>query len=208
MTRAWTGAQLGIAYALLEVALWTEGSAQKTWSGVAAVWILLAVLMQRRPGERLGVGWQGLRPSLWVIPVGAAAAGVVVAVAWRVGSLHVLWSPQPVAHALLYIVWATVQQFILQSFFFVNLEELLGDGRKALLGSALLFSAAHIPNPVLVSSTFVVALFFIAVFRRYRNIYPLGVAHGLLGLALAVSVPDALLRHMRVGIAYLHFPAR
>jgi membrane protease YdiL (CAAX protease family) len=208
MARAWTGAQIGIAYALLEAALWTEGSAQKTCSGVAAVWILLAVLMQRRPAEQLGVGRQGLRQSLWVIPVGAAAAAMAVAVAWGVGSLHVLWSPKPVAHALLYVVWATVQQFILQSFFFVNLEELLGEGRKALLASALLFSAAHIPNPVLVGSTFVAALFLTAVFRRYRNIYPLGVAHGLLGLALAVSAPDALLRHMRVGIAYLHFPMR
>jgi hypothetical protein len=39
----------------------------------------------------------------------------------------------------------------------------------------------------------------------HRNLYPLAVAHALIGLALAVSVPDSIQRHMRVGLGYLHY---
>jgi membrane protease YdiL (CAAX protease family) len=97
-----------------------------------------------------------------------------------------------------------VQQFILQSFFFIRLESLL-DARRAVWAAAVLFSAAHIPNPVLTVGTFLGALFFCETFRRYRTIYPLGIVHAAWGLALAESVPESLLRHMRVGIAYIHF---
>jgi hypothetical protein len=49
-------------------------------------------------------------------------------------------------------------------------------------------------------------LIFAELFRRYRNIYWLGLAHALLGIAVAVSVPDALHHQMRVGVAYMHYP--
>jgi membrane protease YdiL (CAAX protease family) len=69
----------------------------------------------------------------------------------------------------------------------------------------VLFSAAHLPNLVLVAATVVAAVFFVSVFQRWRNIYPLAIAHAMLGLSLAASVPDPVLRHMRVGIGFLHF---
>jgi membrane protease YdiL (CAAX protease family) len=90
----------------------------------------------------------------------------------------------------------------------VNLEDLLGDSQRALWCTTALFFLAHVPNPVLMAGTLAAALFFVSLFRRYRNIYPLGIAHALLGLSLAVTVPDAWLRHMRVGISYWHFIAR
>ena len=72
-----------------------------------------------------------------------------------------------------------------------------------MLGAALLFSAAHIPNPWLVPATLLGGLVFCELFRRYRNLYPLGAAHALLGLAIAEALSVVLLRHMRVGIGYL-----
>jgi len=96
------------------------------------------------------------------------------------------------------------QQFILQSFFYVRLESALG-GQHAVLAATVLFAAAHLPNLVLTAGTFVAALFFCEMFRRYRSIYPLGLVHAALGLALAESIPDHLIHHLRVGIGYLHF---
>ncbi len=84
------------------------------------------------------------------------------------------------------------------------LESVLGSGR-AVLATAFLFSAAHIPSPVLTIATLLGALFFCEMFRRYRSIYPLGIVHAMLGLAMAASFPDTLLLHMRVGLGYLHF---
>jgi hypothetical protein len=43
------------------------------------------------------------------------------------------------------------------------------------------------------------------MFRRYRSIYPIGIVHAVLGLTVAVTMPDSLLHHMRVGIGYLRY---
>jgi membrane protease YdiL (CAAX protease family) len=67
-----------------------------------------------------------------------------------------------------------------------------------------LFCIAHIPNPVLMLATLGMGLFWAELFRRYRNIYPLSVAHAILGLSLSVTIPEPVTHHMRVGIAYWH----
>jgi hypothetical protein len=46
------------------------------------------------------------------------------------------------------------------------------------------------------------------LFLRYRNIYALGIAHGILGLCVAVIVPDSIQHHMRVGIGYYRYHPR
>ena len=69
--------------------------------------------------------------------------------------------------------------------------------------AATLFSAAHLPSPILTTFTLVGGLFFCEMFRRYRSIYPIGIVHAVLGLTIAVTMPDSLLHNMRVGIGYL-----
>ena len=73
--------------------------------------------------------------------------------------------------------------------------------------AALLFAAAHLPNLVLTAATLVWGAVSCLLFHRYRNLYVLGLAQGLLGLCFAVCVPDALHHHMRVGLGYLHYQA-
>jgi membrane protease YdiL (CAAX protease family) len=106
--------------------------------------------------------------------------------------------------ALLNAVWSVLQEFILQSFFFLQLESLLG-GRRAVWAAALLFGAVHLPSPVLTVGAFLGGLFFCEMFRRYRSLVPVGLAHAMLGLTIAASFPDSMLHHMRVGEAYLSF---
>jgi hypothetical protein len=48
-------------------------------------------------------------------------------------------------------------------------------------------------------------LFFCEMFRRYRSIYPIGIMHAVLGLTIAVTMPESLLHNMRVGIGYLRY---
>jgi len=103
-----------------------------------------------------------------------------------------------------YVIWAVAQQFLLQSFFFLRAESQFG-GRWAVWASTLLFTVAHFPNMVLIGLTFFGALFFTEVFRRYRSIYPLGIVHALLGVAIAYSFPDSVMHHMRVGLSYWQF---
>jgi len=193
------------AYALLELALWSEGSARIAWSLVAAAWIAGATLAHRPRLRQLGLGREGWRESAWTAGVGLFAAAIIVGCGWWRGTLHVLSGSGPVlAHSAAYVVWSLVQQFMMQSFFFLRLERLVG-ARRAVVATALLFGAAHVPSPVLTLATLVGGLLFTAAFRRWRNIYPLAVAHAAVGLALATSVSDGVLRHMRVGIGYVHF---
>jgi membrane protease YdiL (CAAX protease family) len=110
-------------------------------------------------------------------------------------SLHLPWQ---------YVVWALIQEFILQSFFFTRCEELFG-GKMAVWVAATLFAIAHLPSPILTTFTLLGGLFFCEMFRRYRSIYPIGIVHAVLGLTIAVTVPDSLLHHMRVGIGYLRY---
>ena len=112
---------------------------------------------------------------------------------------------RPALHALLYGGWALGQQFLLQSFFFLRLEYILGYGRKALWTASSLFFVAHLPNPVLLAIAAVAAPISIELFRRYRNIYSLAIAHAFVGLALAVALPDRLTHQMKVGLAYLYW---
>jgi membrane protease YdiL (CAAX protease family) len=110
--------------------------------------------------------------------------------------------PVPWRRAWQYAIWAMQQEFILQSYFYLRLESLLGS-RRGVLGAALLFSVAHLPSPVLTLLSFIGGLLFCEMFRRYRNIFPLGLVHAVLGLTIAASLPDSLLHHMRVGLGYL-----
>ncbi len=209
MDRTWGWIQLGVAYGLLEASLWTQGDEQRIYALAATLWIVLATVVSRRSARELGLGASGFVKALIAIPIAAAAAAIIILIGWQTGTLRELYGVRPpLWHSSGYAIWALMQQFILNSFFFVNLEDLLGSGARALWAAVALFCFAHIPNPVLMAGTFVAALFFVSLFRRYRNIYPLGIAHAMLGLALAVTVPDAWIRHMRVGISYLHFVVR
>ena len=124
------------------------------------------------------------------------------------GTLH----PYPLHRTLVavatgYLFWTFQQQFMLQSFFFLRLERLLGS-RKAVWAAAGLFAVAHVPNPVLVPATLAAGLAFCELFRRCRNIYTLAIAQAILGMCLAAAVPDALHHHMHVGIGYLGWVSR
>jgi hypothetical protein len=64
---------------------------------------------------------------------------------------------------------------------------------------------AHLPNLVLTAATLIWGAVSSVMFLRYRNLYILGLTQGLLGLCLAVCVPDVLIHHMRVGLGYLDY---
>ena len=202
----WPWTRLLIAYALLEWALWTSDRGIQQIASLAFItWVIITTIAGRRKMRDLGLGIRGFRGASIAIPIALLAAVLILFTSWSAGALRPLYGSRPVAHALGYTLWATIQEFILNSYFFLTLEEILPRSRDAAIGAVFLFAFAHIPNPVLVAGTLLLSAFSVALFRRYRNIYPLGIAHAILGLSLALAVPDALLRHMRVGIGYYHF---
>jgi len=198
-------AQIALGFALIELALWAPiGLPTALLSLAALAWVFIFSIAGEFSASAMGLGRPQLRGSLWMIAIALALAGSIAF------SSRLLASGEPSLHrmefgaASLYALWALVQQFLLQSFFFVRLERLL-DGKRAVVAAALLFAAAHIPNLLLTLFSFLGGLFFCQMFRRYRNVYVLGFAHAVLGLTLAASFSDARLHHMLVGMGYMLF---
>ena len=119
------------------------------------------------------------------------------------GTFHTLYAPD-LAHVGGYLLWTLYQQFLLQDFFLTRLSSVLSSN-VAISVAAVLFALAHLPNIPLVLATLVWGAVSCALFRRYRNLYVLGLAQGLLGLCFAVCIPDVWLHHMRVGLGFLRY---
>ena len=204
----WAG--IVIVFLFVELALWAPTlTIRNRWSAIAAITILVIILIDLVTGRsspgRLGVGLPKMSVAGLVVGIGFTTAAFILVLARLAGSpipansywadWHSVWG---------YAIWALLQEFILQSFFFNRFEELYGSSTAVWMASTL-FAAAHLPNPILTTFTFIGALFFCEVFRRYRSIYPLAIVHAMLGPAIALTVPDSLLHHMRVGIGYLRY---
>ena len=193
-------------YAALECALWTAGTVQGLFIVLTVALSVWWTFSGRYPWRELGLDPAAIRRGWWIAPVGAVVATLILLAAWR---WHTLRPPAggmvACVGVALSLIWAFAQQFLAQSFFFLRFEHLLGSGRRAVAATALLFSSAHIPNPVLVPVTLAGGLILSELFRRNRTLYLLAVAHALVALALAISVPETVLHDMRVGIGYLQY---
>ena len=204
--RVWSVIQIVAMLVTMEGALWTQGPTQVRWYLAALAVLVICVLFSHPRVRELGVGLRGIRDSAWTILLAASLCGIAILVAAKMGTLTLLYGSKPVYwHSIFYAIWALEQQFILNSFFYKRFESLMGDTAIAVVVTATLFALVHIPNPVLVPATFVGGLFFVAVFRRWRNIYPLAIAHAMFGLTLAITIPDRWLHHMRVGLGFFRF---
>src|ERR1700730_6048020 len=198
--------QLIVAYVSMEFALWSSQLASRNkWVLITAITILVFVLLDRPSLRRMGLGLPTRLGASMVLAgsfAGAIFLGLVVR--WAGGQIPVnpMWPSLRLTGQ--YVGWALIQEFMLQSFFFTRSEELFGSS-AAVWVAATLFASAHLPSPILTAFTLAGGLFFCEMFRRYRSIYPIGMVHGLLGITIALTMPDSLLHHMRVGIGYLRY---
>lgn len=198
-----TLAELILGFLAIDAVLWLPTHEQLIFGPIALLAPLLLVLW-RRPGlDELGLGWRGFAASLWILPAAVVSTIVGVEAAKYAGTFHTLYAPD-FSHVGGYLLWTLYQQFLLQDFFMPRLSSVLSS--NAAIGiAAALFALAHLPNIPLVLATLVWGAVSCALFRRYRNVYVLGLAQGLLGLCFAVCVPDVWLHHMRVGLGYLRY---
>lgn len=196
--------ELILGYGMVVGIIWTPEHLQRFLSPVALVFTLSVVLARRQSRDELGLGRRGLIPSLWILPAAIALAALSTSVAARVGTLHPLYKAD-FAHVSGYVLWTIYQQFLLQDYFMDRLLRLLSNEAAAVTLAGTLFAAAHLPNLVLTAATLVWGILSCALFRRYHNLWALGLAQGLLGLCFAICVPDALHHHLRVGSGYLRY---
>jgi membrane protease YdiL (CAAX protease family) len=198
--------ELAIAYGLILLVVWTPRPWQSLlwWDAAAAVAIILLIRFDGL--EAMGLRWANLLGSLWVAGAALLAAATAVFAACRLHTLRLPASPILfIGRYWAYALWAFAQQFLLQCFFLTRLVRLLPSARSAALAAAVLFALAHLPNPILTSVTLFWGFAACLLFLRYRNLYPLALAHAILGIAIAITVPGPVDHNMRVGLGYLTY---
>lgn len=144
----------------------------------------LAVRLRADPG--LADRW-GLRPGAHLRPIAlrlAPALAVLVAIgagiAWSRG--RPLLPPWLWLSLLLYPVWGLVQQWLVQALFVDNVAALTGARGPWLWAlGGVGFGAVHVAHPPLVVATAAMGAVYVALFQRWRNLWPLAACHGWLG---------------------------
>lgn len=112
----------------------------------------------------------------------------------------------------LYCLWGLFQQYLLNGYFLNRFSEIEPGRREdrpphragwlwsnAPLIAALSFSAIHAPNWFLMIVTLIGGFASAKIYLRFRNLYVLGLAHGILGFLLYLCVPDSISHHLYVG---------
>jgi len=182
-------------------AVWTPmGRLNSLFVYSASACVLVFVARGRWNATPMGLTRPG-SGVVQIILIGALLCSVVALVGIPLRAVgpgyHVPW-PQVAGYA----VWSQAQEFILQAVFFLRFEALLGS-RWAVFASAVVYALVHLPSPILTGLSLLGGITFCELFRRWRNLYPIGLIHGALGLTIAASFPDRWMHHMRVGIGYL-----
>jgi membrane protease YdiL (CAAX protease family) len=215
--------EIALAYALILAVIWSPRPWQRVlW--LFAVGGVAAMMVRSWDGRRsIGLRLKNFLRSMWVPITALAFAATAITLATHLHSLRLPYPfPNSIAHsdsaydhAMLliktfwgYALWTFVQQFLLQGFFLLRMLQIIPAPKTAAFATATLFALAHLPNPVLAITTLVWGFAACIVFLRYRNLYPLAIAHAIFGITLAITVPPTILRNMRVGLGYLTYAHR
>jgi len=195
--------ELTLGFSAIMAVLWLPTHEQLILGPIALL-APLALVLWRKPGiSELGLGWRGFVASFWILPAAAALTIASVMLARSAKTYHALYNGD-FAHAGGYVLWTIYQQFLLQDYFMPRLTRLLASDTAVGI-AAVLFAVAHLPNLPLALATLVWGGVSCALFRRYRSVYVLGLAQGMLGLCFAVCIPEAMHHHMRVGLGYFRY---
>ncbi len=198
--------ELCVGYALILLVIWTPRPWQRLVYWAPVLWLLVGTWISFEGRGAMGLRTVNLLRSLWVVGVALGMAAIEVLVALHLGTLRVPPSAMLFFKTYIgYAVWSFVQQMLLVDFFLRRLLRLLPSKLYAVAVAGGIFALAHIPNPVLVPTTLIWGMAACWLFLRYRNLYPLGMAHAIFGICIAITVPGRFCHNMRVGVGYLSY---
>jgi membrane protease YdiL (CAAX protease family) len=198
--------ELAIAYGLILLVIWSPRPWQKILWWVAAAAVLAIASFSYQGLQAMGLRRENFLRSFWIVSLASLLSAVAVVLAIWLHTLHI--PPTPLLFIMTYagyILWTFVQQLLMQCFFLARILRLLPNPKIAAVVTALIFAAAHLPNPLLAPVTLLWGLASCLLFLRYRNLYTLALAHAILGVTLTIAVPAAVHHNMRVGLGYLTY---
>jgi Type II CAAX prenyl endopeptidase Rce1-like len=149
-----------------------------------ASYIGLRVWHDRDTLNQFGLRREGLVPAF--VATSAFSAAALVAMALIAQARHAMalhW--QMLLLLALYPVWGTLQQLLVQGVF-VRAVVAVANGPWpkfiATAMAAILFGTVHLPDMKLAAATCLLGTVFTLIYLRWRNLWPLGLWHGWLGV--------------------------
>ena len=198
-----------LAYGLILAVEWTPRPAQRVMWVIAALGIVLITWRGFDGWKAMGFRRANLGRSLWIAGAALVLAIAAILIAARVRTLLLPSGLLAfVGTYSAYAIWSGVQQLLLQGLFLLRFLRVISRPAPAALTASLFFAGAHAPNPFLVPLTLIWGLAACLLFLRYRNIYTLMIAHAILGITIAMTIPGSVDHNMRVGLGYLRYRQR
>jgi hypothetical protein len=179
------------------------------WMLLLAV-ILVSHLLHGDSLRELGLTLAGLRANASISLPLTAALGLSLLIYGSARHALVLVTPngQAAKSFVDYGLWCLFQQYLMQSYFHNRLMRVIENRHLTSFLAAIMFAAAHIPNPILMLATTIGGFILAEIFARHRNIWPLALAQTVGGFAIAAVSPASLIHHMRVGPGYFFYKIR
>jgi membrane protease YdiL (CAAX protease family) len=202
--------ELAVGYVLILLVIWTPRPWQRLFYLAATAWIAAITILSFNGWKSMGLRLANSLRSLWIVAVALLLAAAAILIAARLHTLHRPLDPAELVKLYWgYAIWSFLQQFLLQNFFLLRLLRLLpASPTAAVIAAASLFSLAHLPNPILTPVTLLWGFVACQLFLRYRNLWPLAIAHAIFGICVSITIPASLNHNMRVGLGYLKWHPR
>ena len=169
------------------------------------LWVIILALMllshyvRRERAVNLGFHLRNIRecldefgPLLLFLTLAMLGGGILFATTRPIGF------DQAVFAWAGYLPWGMFQQYILNGYFMNRVQPLVSH-RSAPVVAAALFSSAHLPNWFLMAVTLLAGYCSARIYRRYHNLFFLGLAHATIGFLLFLVIPDSVTHHLIVG---------
>ena len=191
-------------YVLVQMYIWKWQYSHPKVALVIVLLLLLSHVCHHETPHWLGFRVDNLAVAMresvvWTMPFVLLFVGIGV---WtnRIWLIPLRW--YAFRRYLRYSLWGLFQEYGLQAFFQNRIAILAPNPLVRSFLNGLIFMSFHFPNPALMVFTFLGGVVFSMLYARHRNLFPLGILHGFLGLLLSNTFPREWLHNMRVGPGY------
>ena len=162
----------------------------RSYNAIVSVAFVGYVIWRARRSEGAlrawGMRWDNFWPALRAQSL-FAVIGVLALIGFGVATASLRLPKTFWLTVGLYPIWGIAQQFALQSLIARNLAGKLSSPVAIAGVASVLFAASHLPRIELVLLTGIAGVFLTLIYRRFPNLWAVGIVHGILG-SLAVYI--------------------
>jgi Type II CAAX prenyl endopeptidase Rce1-like len=197
--------EIGCLLLCIEIIMWVVPlvpNARMAYVGMAVLIAVLLVTAHLRDGvtaRELGFRFDNFLPVLGRISVRLAPfLAIILLIGFAAHSLR--FGARFYGMLLSVPLWALLQHYMLLAFVHRRLRVVLGDGRRAVMITALLFALLHLPNPMLTLACAIAGYVWAQAYERSPNLFANAVTHAIASAVIANALPHWLLKNMVVGL--------